>query len=238
MNIANTGERILLEKETPLMIARHLKAYRFTKDFVSGKTVLDIGCGEGYGSYFLADLAEEVTGVDYDKEVIEFAKSKYQKDNLHFIAQNAERLDSIKGGFGVICSFQCIEHILDVDSFLKNINNLLAGKGIFICSTPNKKDATPKGGAPFNKFHIKEYLLDEFRQLLSGYFNNVEIVGVKRGKKLNFYRALKKMGIFNFLPQQLDPVKNFYSGIDCDNFVITGIDLENALDFIAICRSR
>ena len=47
--IDNTGERILLEKETPLMISRHFCAYKFARDFVSGKEVLDIGCGEGRG---------------------------------------------------------------------------------------------------------------------------------------------------------------------------------------------
>jgi len=40
--IANTGERILLEKEIPLMIAHHFRAYKFAKAFVSGKDVLDI----------------------------------------------------------------------------------------------------------------------------------------------------------------------------------------------------
>jgi 2-polyprenyl-3-methyl-5-hydroxy-6-metoxy-1,4-benzoquinol methylase len=72
--IINTGERILLEKETPLMIARHFCAYKFAQAFILGKEVLDIGCGEGYGADFLADFAQEVLGIDYDKVVINYAK--------------------------------------------------------------------------------------------------------------------------------------------------------------------
>lgn len=45
IDISNTGERILLDKETPLMIARHFCAYRFARDYVGNKTGLDIGCG-------------------------------------------------------------------------------------------------------------------------------------------------------------------------------------------------
>jgi protein-L-isoaspartate O-methyltransferase len=74
MAISNTGERILLDKETPLMIARHFRAYKFAKDYVCNKTVLDIGCGEGYGTYYLGGFAKEVMGIDYDEAIIDYAR--------------------------------------------------------------------------------------------------------------------------------------------------------------------
>ena len=82
IKIENTGERILLEKETPLMIARHFCAYRFAKSLVSGKEVLDMGCGEGYGSDFMAGYAKSVLGSDYDKTVVDYAKNIYHKSWL------------------------------------------------------------------------------------------------------------------------------------------------------------
>ena len=59
---------------------------------------------------------------------------------------------------------------------------------------------------------------------------------LKRSPRLNFYRRLKKAGIFNLLPDPLDPVKNFYNKIDCANFTIVKDNFDTALDFIAVCK--
>ena len=236
MDIANTGERILLEKETPLMIARHLSAYRFAKDYAQNKEVLDIGCGEGYGSDYLAGFAKRVIGIDYDKEIIDYAKDKYQKNNLQFYIMDVKDLNSLTDKFDLVCSFQFIEHIDDTKTFFENIKNLLNNNGVFICSTPNRKDASPLGNTPFSKFHVKEYLSSEFKELLETYFVKIDLFGLRRGKKLNFYRRLKKIGLFNFLPDSMNPVKRFYSRRDCDNFIIVRDNIDQVLDFIAICK--
>ena len=236
VEITNTGERILLEKESAQMIARHFCAYKFARGYAAGKVVLEIGCGEGYGSFYLADSAKEVTAIDYSNEAIEYAKSKYKKENLRFQKLDVRELSTLNKKFDLVCSFQVIEHIQDTGAFLKNIRNLLNEGGIFICSTPNRLDASPNSETPLNKFHLKEYLAQEFKQLLGEEFRDVEMYGLHRGTKLNFYRRLKKIGIFNFLPQTVDPVKKFYANIECDDFVISKEGLERALDFIALCK--
>lgn len=234
--IVNTGERILLEKETPLMIARHLCAYKFAKNYVLNKEVLDIGCGEGYGSSYLADFAKSVTAIDYDATIIDYAKNKYPKTTLQFYIIDVKKLNSLNEKFKVICAFQFIEHIQDAHSLLRNISGLLKDDGIFICSTPNKKDASPKSELPFNKFHVREYLIDEFSQLLRTHFKEVDIFGLKRGRRFNFYRRLKKIGLFGFLPKNFNPVERFYSQMDPHNFIIIKDNLDTALDFIAVCK--
>jgi len=234
--IINTGERILLEKETPLMIARHFCAYKFAKAYSCGKDVLDIGCGEGYGANFLADFAKKVSGIDYDTDIINYAKNKYHKKNLEFSVMDIKDLGYLNQRFDVICSFQNIEHILDTHKLLKNILSLLKEEGIFICTTCNKKDASPGRDTPFNKFHVKEYLAHEFKELLEAHFHKVEVFGLERGFALKFYRRLKKIGLFNFLPPNLDPVKKFYEKINCDNFTWTKKDIGSCLDFIAVCH--
>jgi 2-polyprenyl-3-methyl-5-hydroxy-6-metoxy-1,4-benzoquinol methylase len=115
IEVVNTGERILLEKETPLMIARHFCAYNFAKDFVKGKEVLDIGCGEGYGSSFMAGYAKKVLGIDYNETVIDYARDKYSKPGLNFLVLDINNLDTLDKKFDVICSFQNIEHIRDTE---------------------------------------------------------------------------------------------------------------------------
>lgn len=233
--IANTGERILLEKETPLMIARHFCAYNYAKSFVRAKEVLDIGCGEGYGSDFLAGYAKSVLGIDYDRDVIDYAKDKYHKPGLGFSVLDIKHLDSLSKKFDVICSFQNIEHIQDTGKLLKNILGLLNDNGVFICSTCNIKDASPASKVPFNRFHVKEYLVDEFKELLEGHFNRVEISGLRRGIALKFNRRLKKIGLFNFLPAKLDPVRIFFAKANCSYFSWRKNNLDSCLDFIAVC---
>jgi len=234
IEIDNSGERILLEKETPLMIARHFSAYQFAKEYIQDKEVLDIGCGEGYGSYFLAGYAKSVMALDYDKSIIAYASDKYKKDNLLFYALDAKDLRSVIKQFDAICSFQVIEHMPEPQIFLENIKGLLKNNGVFICSTPNKLDASPKSDIPLNKFHIKEYLFDEFKELLQRYFASLELFGLKRGMALRFYRRLKKIGLFNYFPGFINPVDRFYIRVDCSNFVIVESNIQSALDFIAV----
>jgi len=234
-DIDNTGERILLEKETPLMIARHFCAYLFAKDFVSGKQVLDIGCGEGYGANYLADYAKYVQGIDYDGEIIDYAKDKYQKNNLSFSVLDIKDLNSLGKKFDIICSFQNIEHIQNTTKLLNDISNSLNENGLFIVSTCNIKDSSPGSNKPFNKFHVKEYLIEEFKELLASHFNRIEIYGLNRGIKLKVYRRLKKLGIFRFLPHPLNFVQKFYEKANSASFFWSKKNIDNSLDFIAFC---
>ncbi|MFH0855143.1 MAG: methyltransferase domain-containing protein [Candidatus Omnitrophota bacterium] len=236
--IVNTGERILLEQETPLMVARHFCAYKFARDFVKDKSVLDAGCGEGYGSNFLAEYAKAVWGLDYDKDIIIYAQGKYNKVNLQFLALDIKDLSSLHKKFDVICSFQNIEHIRDTGKFLNDALSLLNDDGVFICSTCNMKDASPGRKEPSNRFHVKEYLFDEFRGLLQGHFKNVEIFGLNRGLALKAFRRLKKIGLFNFLPEKINPVKIFFAKAGCGYFFWSRINLDNCLDFLAVCRKQ
>lgn len=236
ISIENTGERILLDKESALMIARHMRAYRFAKEYIYSRRILDIGCGEGYGTHYLAEFAKDIMGIDYDLAVIDYAKSKYQRINLKYAAIDIKDLNNINDKFDVICCFQVIEHILDPVGFLSNVNNLLEDGSIFLCSTPNKLDASPGSDIPLNQFHVREYLYKDFKELLSTVFKGVEIFGLQRSNELNFYRRIKKIGIFKYLPESIDPVRQFYKKIKSSHFNVSTAYIESALDFIAVCK--
>jgi ubiquinone/menaquinone biosynthesis C-methylase UbiE len=81
--LAWTGERFV-PHVTGNVRLEHLHRYAFACELAAGKTVLDIACGEGYGSVMLARVAKHVIGVDIAREVIEHAAGKYRRKNLEF----------------------------------------------------------------------------------------------------------------------------------------------------------
>ena len=236
VTINNTGERILLDKETPSMVARHFFAYQFAGGYAGSKNVLDIACGEGYGSDYLARKADYVAGVDSSAEAIVYAKEKYKNGNLEFYCHDGCKLEFKDSRFDLICSFQTIEHIFQAGEFLGQIRRILKSPGTFIITTPNIKDSSPNSIRPLNKYHLKEYTYDEFKRLLKEYFPDVEIYGLRRTRKHNFFRRLKKSGILNAIPHTFNPVDRFFKNVTWRDFFISKEDMENCLDFLAVCR--
>ena len=226
----------MLEKETPSMIARHFFAYKFAGEYAKGKNILDIACGEGYGSDYLSKTAKYVIGADCDNSAVEYAKSKYAGNNLKFIRQDACSLEFSDAQFDLVCSFQTVEHIPDAGKFLSEIRRVLNEQGMLIISTPNIKDSSPKSLEPLNKYHVKEYTCKEFEQLLKGCFRAVKIYGLKRTFQHNFFRRLKKSGLLQWLPEPLNPVSKFFTNITSIDFLLADRDINSCLDFIAVCE--
>lgn len=231
--------RIIPEEAPPKFYAEHLKAYEFARDFVKGKKVLEVGCGDGYGSAYLAKTAAQVTGLDYEKDVISQAKNKYSCKNLSFTDGDATRLQFADKSFDAACSFQVIEHIPEdnLPQYLSEIRRVLKDDGIFYVSTLNLEHSI-KSPLTYQKnpAHCKEFALGDLKKLLSGAFPEVEIYGLHLSLKHRFYQRLKKAGIFNFLPKGVNPVSRFYNRVTTGDFKITDRNLRKAIDFICICR--
>ena len=174
-----TGERFLPELVMPEISYEHWNRYLFARQFVKDKIVLDVACGEGYGSYLLSNTAKKVIGVDISQETVDYAKGKYINNNLEFLLGSAAQLPLNKDYFlDVIVSYETIEHISEKDqvSFLSEVKRTLKNDGIFIVSTPNKKlySDVPNYN---NEFHAKEFYFEDFKNLLESYFKHVDFLG-------------------------------------------------------------
>ena len=157
----------LLIKEKELESLRYLQykinRYAFASQYVKGKEVLDIACGEGFGSRYLKlKGAKRVIGGDISDKAIECARSFYSEEGVEFILLDAQELPFSSSSFDVIVSLETIEHLRDPRRFLKECFRILRREGIFICSTPNA-EVTPKIKSPD---HIKEFSPKEFKGLL------------------------------------------------------------------------
>jgi len=172
-----TGERYLPWLEDPYISYEHLHRYAYVTQFVPNKKVLDLACGEGYGSRLLARTAESVVGVDIDEDTVRHARNKYIRSNLQF-KQGSITDIPIEGRnlFDVIVCFEALEHIQDHEKLLNEVKRLLTKDGLFVVSTPNKwaYSDEPKYENPF---HVRELYLDEFTELFEKYFKQIKILG-------------------------------------------------------------
>ncbi len=152
----------------------HLHRYALAMELAAGKKVLDIACGEGYGSNLLATKATHVTGMDADEITIEKATAKYKKDNICFVQSQAEKIAASDNEFDLVVSFETLEHLSDHTTMMKEIKRVLKQGGLLIISTPDKKEYTDKKMHE-NPFHIKELYRNEFEELLKSTFSHVQI---------------------------------------------------------------
>lgn len=158
------------------VMQEHIDRYEFAKKYVSGKSVLDVACGSGYGSFMLAETATSVSGVDISADAIEYAKTNYSASNIQYYQDNATHLLFYDDSFDVVVSFETIEHIKDYKTFLSECRRVLKPGGIFICSTPNSLVSSPDGNIE-NPYHVIEFSYEEFNSTLQDHFSSIEVHG-------------------------------------------------------------
>jgi GT2 family glycosyltransferase/SAM-dependent methyltransferase len=174
-----TGERYVPGLDWPDISYEHWHRYLYAAEFAARKTVLDVACGEGYGSDLLAETADRVIGIDIDPQIVEFAAKKYQRANLEFRCGPAHALPVSEGNaFDLVVSFETLEHMAEEHQrrFLGEAKRLLKPDGVLLISTPNKLLYTDQP-AYSNPFHVKELYRAEFLELLQRYFRAVKVCG-------------------------------------------------------------
>ncbi len=143
MNLLDTKERALPAHvaqtlEDHLVYLKQVALYTFATSYVAQKRVLDLGCGEGYGSDTLARAARFVVAADYARDAVAHARRKYARENLAFVVCDAQHLPFRAESFEAILSFEVIEHIPNVRTYLEEIRRVSAAMSAVIFSTPNR----------------------------------------------------------------------------------------------------
>jgi 2-polyprenyl-6-hydroxyphenyl methylase/3-demethylubiquinone-9 3-methyltransferase len=106
---------------------------------LSGINILDIGCGGGLLSEPMSRLGASVTGIDASEKNIQIAKlhSKKNKLKINYICSSPEKIN-VKKKFDVILNMEIVEHVEDIELFLKSSSNLLKKNGLMFIATINK----------------------------------------------------------------------------------------------------
>ena len=106
---------------------------------LSGIKILDIGCGGGLLSEPMSRMGANVTGIDASDKNIKIAKlhSKKNKLKINYLCSSPEKI-KIKKKFDVILNMEIVEHVEDIDFFLKSCSKLLKKNGLMFVATINK----------------------------------------------------------------------------------------------------
>lgn len=160
----------------------HKARWRFASAYVKDKVVADCACGVGLGSTMFAKAgAKRVLAFDLSSEAVEAARVNCANLSQVSVRQaDGCNLPLEDGCIDLFVSFESIEHIDDDRGFLKEVTRVLAPRGYFICSTPNRTITMPGKtivDAPWNPFHVREYAQAEFLNLLREYFCDIQMFG-------------------------------------------------------------
>jgi SAM-dependent methyltransferase len=234
-----TGERTLPDvPEENYWYRRHLVVYEWIARRVRGKRVVDMACGEGYGSRVLAEHAAEVVGVDANPEAHAHAAARYTRQGLRF---EHTLIDSYSEPCDAVVFLQTIEHVTDPGDVLDHFRSLVGERGCVYVSTPNVLTLAPEGAERSgNPWHVHEYRAGEFGALCERHFGSVEVLGLFHARKLAMHQfAIERLGWDSIHPR-LRLTKPFYDrftpAISTRDFTLRARDLDRSLDFLAICR--
>jgi 2-polyprenyl-3-methyl-5-hydroxy-6-metoxy-1,4-benzoquinol methylase len=222
VTIEDDGERMIPEKHgDSIMYAEHMTRYIAASQLVAGKTVLDIACGTGYGSWILAQSASQVSGIDNSPEAIAYASEHYAAENISYSIGQAEQIDLPDASVDVVVSFETIEHIAHYDTFLSEIRRVLRPDGLAIISTPNDLEFA-KG----NHHHVHQFAEAELREVLAAEFEHIEpyYQATWAYAQVSDAAAITKPGnqkitVYSFSP--LKPEQYLYFYMLCSNRPIT-----------------
>ena len=166
-----TGERLLPDRQRgELVHAQHLARYLFAARFARSRDVLDAACGEGYGTALLGGAgADSATGIDIDAQTVQHARETYP--GHRFEQGDVARLPFPDGAFGLVVSFETLEHVEDAAAALAEFRRVLRADGLLIASTPNSERYMTD-----NEFHVREFTQPEFEDLLRPHFSDVRML--------------------------------------------------------------
>ncbi|TDG35306.1 SAM-dependent methyltransferase [Pedobacter changchengzhani] len=192
-----TGERLetyIFNENT----IEHLHRYAIAIELTKNKVVLDIACGEGYGSNLLAESAKYVHGVDISPITIDKAQKKYLKSNLKFSCGSTSAIPLENQSIDVVVSFETIEHHDQHEQMMLEIKRVLKPKGLLIISSPDKLTYTDQTGN-INPHHVRELYFEEFNFLLKRHFKNASFYFQKMIQGSIIYNNNLKMNFSEYV---------------------------------------
>jgi 2-polyprenyl-3-methyl-5-hydroxy-6-metoxy-1,4-benzoquinol methylase len=139
--------------------------------------VLELGCGEGFGTMTLTEESEKVVAVDFDENAINHAQSTLSEANISFICDDF--LGKLYGSFDAAISLDVIEHIYPEkqDAYMETLYRNLSAEGFCLIGTPNETSVEYASEAS-KAAHVNMFTAERLTALVGEYFTHVFIFGM------------------------------------------------------------
>ena len=206
------------------------KQFKLKKDktnFLDGLSILDIGCGGGLISEPMARLGASVTGIDASEKNINVAMLHSQKNGLkiNYINTSPEKLKDFKK-FDIILNLEIVEHVEDVNLYIKSCGELLRKNGLMFTATLNRSFTSylkaiigaeyvlrwlPIGTHDWNKF-IKPEELEKF--LSQENFSTLDITGLKFNPILRKWKKSSDLSVNYVISSLKNQLSLFIQGTE------------------------
>ena len=167
----------------------HYHRYLFAAGLCVGKDVLDVACGEGYGTALIGTVARRAYGIDNDPKTIEHARRSYGSETVTYAVGDVLAIPVEDESIDVVVCFETLEHVDDHDRLLAECARVLRPGGLLVLSTPDRDVYSAEGA--HNEFHVREVDSDEFRALLRRHFAHSAFGGQRSdlGSAISFDEA-------------------------------------------------
>ena len=186
----------------------HFKLKKDKSNYLEGLNILDIGCGGGLISEPMARLGANVTGIDASEKNINIAKLHSKKNGLkiNYLNASPENLEYIEK-FDIILNLEIVEHVNNVNLYIKSCYKLLKKNGLMFTATLNRSFISyikaiigaeyilrwlPIGTHDWNKF-IKPEELEKF--LLDEKFSTLDVKGLKFNPFLKKWKKTNDLSV-------------------------------------------
>ena len=191
-----------------MLLKKNFKIEKKEDNFLKGLNILDIGCGGGLISEPMARLGANVTGIDASDKNIEVAKlhSKKSGFKINYLNKSPENLSDIEK-FDIILNLEIVEHVDNVNLYIKSCYKLLKKNGLMFTATLNRSLTSyvkaiigaeyilrwlPIGTHDWNKFFKPE----ELQQVLSQEkFSTLDIKGLSFNPFLNKWKKSNDLSV-------------------------------------------
>ncbi len=198
--ITDNGERVTHLYPNSCFTA-HLALYHFALPWAVGKTVLDAGCGTGYGAHYLAEQGAASV------QAIGFCQAHFQRANLHYQVMDLQAMSGFAPhSFDLIFTSNTLEHLPNVRLFLQQAHHLLKPDGVIIVAVPPIVNEEARQANLANPYHLNIWSPRQWHHTLQQFFTQVD------SYRHHFAPAMDRPGlVFNVFdtPAETIPVEGF-----------------------------
>lgn len=140
---------------------------------LEGKKVLEVGCGTGLNTAYLADAAAEVVGIDISEEMLAKARQRIETKNVSFLVTDITQKWNFKDhSFDLIVANLVLEHIEDLQHVMSEIFRVLRANGMGYIAELHPYKQLQQSQAKYEDPETgEEVLVDAFSHSISEYVN-------------------------------------------------------------------